>query len=177
MDPSRHSWDLIGNPRIDVITNHALIDSRYASGYVDYFIGRSSSRGESTDIFLALTDLFFYLVDWATGAPETYRDSTEYRHVPSFIILPKEKTTQRSVQGEVDQLLRERPSLSLGHSMATLRKSSTGHKAVASDERLHAQLDTPVRQVTRTRSIPTLHLASRLIWLDQETGPRLLSKE
>ncbi|KAJ8431081.1 hypothetical protein Cgig2_031113 [Carnegiea gigantea] len=40
---------------------------------------------------------------------------------------------------------------------ATLRKSSTGHKALAFDERMHAQLDTPVRQVTRTKSIPTLH--------------------
>ncbi|KAJ8427901.1 hypothetical protein Cgig2_012237 [Carnegiea gigantea] len=53
-----------------------------------------------------------------------------------------------------DNFTMHRPTL---ERQATLRKSSTGHKALASDERMHAQLDTPVRQVTRTKSIPTLH--------------------
>ncbi|KAJ8428794.1 hypothetical protein Cgig2_009979 [Carnegiea gigantea] len=53
-----------------------------------------------------------------------------------------------------DNFTMHRPTL---ERQATLRKSSTGHKALASDERMHAQLDTPVRQVTGTKSIPTLH--------------------
>ncbi|KAJ8444646.1 hypothetical protein Cgig2_023709 [Carnegiea gigantea] len=56
-----------------------------------------------------------------------------------------------------DNFTMHRPTL---ERQATLRKSSTGHKALASDERMHAQLDTPVRQVMRTQSLHSTQVYS-----------------
>ncbi|KAJ8426721.1 hypothetical protein Cgig2_004220 [Carnegiea gigantea] len=41
-DPPHHSWAPRGNPHTGVGASHALVDSKYASGYADYLSGGSN---------------------------------------------------------------------------------------------------------------------------------------
>ncbi|KAJ8437731.1 hypothetical protein Cgig2_001078 [Carnegiea gigantea] len=103
---------------------------------------RSSSRRGYRLHSSSLRSIFFGLaaatVDFATGPPKTERDPKGYGNIPSLIISSKEETVQRSVLGELDQLLGERSSLLLGHLMVALDKP---YEHVMGSSELDSSLD------------------------------------